>query len=293
MPARLRYYARRKERLLPETLEAYTRMYDALHREVPGLPAGMLKLVSGYRSFNEQKQLFKIGLLAEFKNAPCDTVPPGRLAWLIDRTNDAAAKMAPDPADLQRWPNIFFRIASANGIGFTCGVPGARQRIRNRRLVIAPPTSNSHQAGCTIDVWLGHKNTKKNRDMQMRRAAFKWMVANAKRSAPSVHRGPWHWELSPAARPSRPPLAARSRRHLGKFARHDPRRDARAVLTGARASCSAAWARSARHWPARFSSAEKLWLAAHARSTGIRDRGSSPTRSSIAAIPTDRAAGST
>ena len=65
---------------------------------------------------------------------------------------------------------------------------------------VAKPGFSAHQSGRAIDFYLGIPNRRSNVEKLKKRAAYKWMVANAQRFGFYPYPAePWHWEYNPPA----------------------------------------------------------------------------------------------
>ncbi len=117
------------------------------------------------------------------------------------------------------------RSARADGIAAPLLLPvsGYRSGARQRRLWegalkrygspqearkwVAPPGGSAHQSGRAIDFHLGGHNDSANVANLRRTAAYRWLVANARRFGfYPYEREPWHWEYNPPAAGTAPEL---------------------------------------------------------------------------------------
>ena len=65
---------------------------------------------------------------------------------------------------------------------------------------VARPGGSAHQSGRAIDLYLGLRNDSANVANLRQTAAYKWLVANARRFGfYPYEREPWHWEYNPPA----------------------------------------------------------------------------------------------
>lgn len=201
VPAELRYSARLEE-LDAEALAAYQRMYQAAR--AAGIPGPYLKLISGYRAYDGQANLWSTKLLVVFRSLGCDATSRPCLAAAIQATNQSL-RLLPAPHPRNTWANRFLQeLRQAN-----CSVPCDPLRaVQIARRGVAPPGGSPHHTGRAVDVFVGRapgSNSPTSTvpefvQWQRTQAPYRWLVCNASRFGFYPYNAePWHWEYNPPA----------------------------------------------------------------------------------------------
>jgi len=193
VPAEFRYY-KREERLDTQALLAYQNLVRAARAE--GILSPYLKLVSGFRDYDKQGQLWRGRLLTMFKNLGCSESNLPCIASAIDRTT-AALKSLPIPHPDGAWLTRFLTELRNGGCALGCDPSKAVQQLRAGT---APPGKSPHHTGRAIDIHVGGELSRNDKNVayQRKQAAYQWLVCNAARFGFFPYKvEPWHWEYNP------------------------------------------------------------------------------------------------
>jgi hypothetical protein len=193
VPAEFLYHKRR-ESLDARALEAYQNMVRVARAD--GILSPYLKLVSGFRDYDRQSELWRGRLLEKFKKLGCPESSLPCVASAIGRTT-AALKSLPIPHPPNAWLTRFLTELRNGGCALNCDPEKAVQLLR---VGTAVPGTSPHHTGRAIDVHVGGEISKdeKNVAYQRRQAAYQWLVCNAARFGfYPYHVEPWHWEYNP------------------------------------------------------------------------------------------------
>jgi len=193
VPAEFRHQKRR-ESLDAQALKAYQNMFRAARAD--GIPSPYLELVSGFRDYDRQSELWRGRLLEKFKELGCPESSLPCVAFAIDRTA-AALKPLPIPHPHDAWLTRFLTELRNGGCALNCDPNKAVQLLR---VGTAVPGTSPHHTGRAIDVHVGGEisKDKKNVAYQRNQPAYQWLVCNAARFGfYPYHVEPWHWEYNP------------------------------------------------------------------------------------------------
>jgi hypothetical protein len=193
VPVEFRYHERR-EHLDAQALQAYQNMVRAARAE--GISSPYLKLVSGFRDYDKQGQLWRGRLLTLFKSLGCSESNLPCIASAIDRTT-AALKSLPIPHPAGAWLTRFLAELRNGGCASDCD---PRKAVQQLRAWTAPPGTSPHHTGRAIDIHVGGEISRnaKNVAFQRKQAAYQWLVCNAARFGFYPYNvEPWHWEYNP------------------------------------------------------------------------------------------------
>lgn len=211
VPTPLLFYPKRAEQLDPEALAAYQTMFAEASKALP-LVKKELKLVSGYRGYDRQADLWNGALLGVFRMLGCTASLPC-LQRAIKATS-AALATAPRPLAHDAWLARFRQELSRAGCKPDCQTDRvgwlvkqyrmktsdpAAVAVRYKRRTLAPPGTNVHATGRALDLHVGGSLSSAPANVAAQRAnpAFKWLACHAARFGfhPYLPE-PWHWEYT-------------------------------------------------------------------------------------------------
>ena len=210
VPPSLLFYPKRVEQLHPEALAAYQAMYAAASKALPLKKE--IKLVSGYRGYQRQADLWNRSLLEVFRMLGCTASLPC-LERAITATS-AALATAPRPLPRDAWLERFRQELSRAGCKPDCRrdrvewlVKKYNMRtsdplavaVHHKRQTLAPPGTNVHATGRALDIHVGGSLSSAPANVAGQRAnpAYKWLACHAARFGfhPYLPE-PWHWEYT-------------------------------------------------------------------------------------------------
>jgi hypothetical protein len=167
------------------------------------LAGPLLRVTSGYRSYNYDAGLWKTSLHRALTDAgaACGALWPS-VEPTVDRTTTALAGVAM-PHGRNAWADRWVQELASAGIDLSpCGsgnsAANARALVRTTRRWKAVPGTSAHTSGRAVDLTMGIRNTRANAAAQRQLALHQWLVCNAAHC--NFHPypvEPWHWEHVP------------------------------------------------------------------------------------------------